>query len=147
MIINKSAFIAQIMKTVLHDWLVPNHVDVDLEVNVWVVLSLSEPKSRGNVSLKMTDDSNKCNQYLTRKSSWFDDKSSCQVRSISGSSPRWLAHTVQSNILGQSANLVEDYWMAGAISRNTNLQTLFYYFHHGTLTSAPPGFPVESRWA
>ena len=53
----------------LHDRLVPNHVDVDLEVNVGVVLSLAETKPRGNVGLKMEEKSNSRNQDFTRKSS------------------------------------------------------------------------------
>ena len=40
----------------LHDWLVPNHVDVNLEVNVGIVFPLSEAKARGNVRLKMEDE-------------------------------------------------------------------------------------------
>ena len=37
----------------LHNRLVSNHINVDLEVNIGIVLSLAEPKPRGNIGLKV----------------------------------------------------------------------------------------------
>ena len=37
----------------LHNRLVSNHIDVDLEVNIRIVLSLAESKPRGNIGLKI----------------------------------------------------------------------------------------------